>query len=220
MKGTGLTALLPQPRQMASKLVSQTTPTATPSSKGLIPYALSKRKQTTAAAAKRNQKERLTQGKGTSHPTNQEDSDSEGEEGPPSFFSHLDIPRPILPPASNSSSEMSGGGGSMWGEGRCGSVEVAPSAPRPFLLEMPGEGTEGETGLDIMAASMMKGVGETPADDFTAGGVLGGHKGSLPDGEEGPWNKPHPLPSQPMPVHGAGPGLSIDDETVSTDYIP
>ena len=90
--GGGLTAILPQPKH-ASKIVTKIT---APAPQTMIPYTLSKRAQ---AAAKRQKKPSTTLRNTTKPSTGDaEDSDSDGE--PVSFFSHLDPTVPISDPLS------------------------------------------------------------------------------------------------------------------------
>ena len=182
-----MTALLPQPKQTTSKLVANTTPTLNPLSRGLVPYTLSKHGQ--AAATRREQRKKLTQQcKRAQHPTCQDASDSdkeeeeeEEEEVPVSFFSHLDTSHLA---SSTPSGSSDGGVVCGYGVGR-GIVEVAPSAPKPFILETAGEEMEAKTSYDL---------------------IVGG---------EGPVDQPHPSPPQPVALHGADPGLAMDDYAVS-----
>lgn len=186
----------------------------------MVPYTLSKQGRA-VAAARRDLKKKAPRSRGARREASQDDSDSdeEGEE-PVSFFSHLDTPIDPTPPNSSgdnasicSTSSMSGVGGILGdGVGR-GSVEVAPSAPKPFNLETPG-GIESESGYNF-DPSLMARLWEGP-DDASANAIaMGSHYSNTSSSVEEAGDQPHPPPAQPTLLSGAGPGLSMDDKAVS-----
>ena len=188
--GSGLTALLPQPR-LTRKLISKATPTDTPSSQDMVPYALSRHGRA-AMAARRDLMKKTRKSKAAEKERNEDDSDSDDSE-PVSFFSHLDTPSVAEHPAGGDEGVVS-----VLGREGEESVQAAPSAPKPFNIETMGV-DQSTVDPSLVTRLWEESVG-TSDDSLNV---------------EGEREQPHLLSAYPSHMPGAGPGLSMDDQAVS-----
>jgi len=197
--GSGLTALLPQPKLAAGQLVSKSTPMATPSSQNMVPYSLSRHGRA-ALGARRELKKKGKQGAVAKDSRNHENSDSDDEDGPVSFFSHLHSSH-TQPEAETMVGVASSEGVASGPDDRHkDQIQAAPSAPKPFSKEAASVDHS-----DIHPSLVTRLWEESVAgsDDYIQVAA---------DSEPDP--RSHPLPAG-TPLSGAGPGLSMDDEAVS-----